>query len=475
MSSPSEEPRTSSADTPPFPRIPWLTQRRLIFFVIAWVSLFAVISVFVSNPFISHVSSLAPPNYARVMFMHGLLIGMTGLLALLVVQVLSLQSEHVRTWVTAGVLAGTLLATVGGIFNRQMPGSEIALWVQVLSFFLLDEIALALLIAMLQDFRKRAPIARTLPFVAAFFAGLSMFGAAVMGHLAGWIVEFKNFPRIIGQYAQFVGFVEIDDFFQALLYSHSREMTVGVMAVGAALLAHQYGYKTLKGAGLLLGRIGVTMVAVGSFVMTGMYVAMGFTTWEAPVVFRRGPGGPGGLMADNLVTGVLVMGGGLITIVALLLGRQIRRPVRLASAWSWVLSFITVAAAGYFIGEHEPLFSGGAATEGPTPNEIYIWFHEDIGLFMLPMLILIMLAVERFLERGRPNWIGWTIIVGISVVVAGGGVWVFIDPALYGPGYDVSTAGIVIVALAILATLWWSWRTVTGPPTTGAETRQGGH
>jgi hypothetical protein len=465
MSSPSEEPRTSSADTPPFPQIPWLTPRRLIFFVIGWVSLFAVISVFISNPFISHVSSLAAPNYARVMFMHGLLIGMAGLLALLVVQVLSLQSKHVRTWVTAGVLVGTLLATVAGIFNRRMPGTEIPLWIQILAFMLLDEIAVALLIAMLLDFRKRAPIARTLPFVAVFFAGLSMFVAAIMGHLAGWILEFKDFPRIIGQYAQFVGFVEIDDFFQALLYSHSREMAVGVMAVGVALLAHQYGYGKLKGASLLLGRVGVTMVAVGAFVMTGMYVAMGFTPWEAPTVFGPGPGSPGGLKVDNLVTGILVMGGGLIVIVALLLAHQIRRPVRLAAAWSWALSFITIAVAGYFIREHELFFSGGATTEGATPDEVYIWFHEDIGLFMLPMLILIMLAVERLLERGRPNWIGWTIIVGISVVVAGGGIWVFVDPALHGPGYDVSTAGILIVALAMLATLWWSWRRVTEPPT----------
>jgi hypothetical protein len=292
-----------------------------------------------------------------------------------------------------------------------------------------------------------------------------MFGAAIMGHLAGWILEFKDFPPIIGQYAQFMGFVEIDDFFQALLYSHSREMAVGVMAVGVALLAHQYGYKELKGASLLLGRIGLTMVAVGAVVMTGIYVAMGFTIWEAPAVFRPGPGSPGGLLVDNLVTGILVMGGGLIVIAALLLGRQIRRPVRLAAAWSWALSFITVAVAGYFIREHELFFRGGTATEGAARDAVYVWFHEDVGLFMLPMLILIMLAVERFLERGHPSWIGWTIIVGISVVVAGGGVWVFVNPALHGPGYDVSTAGIMIVALAMLATLWWSWRTVAEPTT----------
>jgi hypothetical protein len=465
MSIPREESRNSSADTPPFPRIPWLTPRRLIFFIIGWVSLFAVISIFVSNPFVSHASSLAAPNYARVMFMHGLLIGMAGLLALLVVQVLSLQSKHVHTWVTAGVLVGTLLATLGGIFNRRMPGTEIPLWIQVFSFLLLDEIAVALLIAMLLDFRRRVPIARTLPFVATFFAGLFMFAAAIMGHLAGWILEFKDVPPIIGQYAQLVGFVEIDDFFQALLYSHSRAMAVGVMAVGAALLAHQYGYGKLKGVSLLLGRIGVTMVAVGAIVMTGMYLAMGFTPWEAPALFGSGPGSPGGLRVDNLITGILVMGGGLIVIVALLLGRQIRRPLRLAAAWSWTLSFITVAVAGYFIREHELFFTGGTATAGATPDAVYIWFHEDIGLFMLPMLILILLAVERLLERGRPNWIGWAIIVGITVVVAGGGVWVFIDPALHGPGYDVSTAGIVIVALAMLATLWWSWRTVAEPTT----------
>jgi hypothetical protein len=316
---------------------------------------------------------------------------------------------------------------------------------------------------MLLDFRKHVPVARTLPFVATFFAGFSMFAAAIMGHLAGWIFEFKDFPPIIGDYSRFMGFVEIDNFFEALLYSHSREMAVGVMAAGVALLAHQYGYNKLRGASLLLGRIGVGMVAVGAFAMTGIYVAMGFTTWEAPAVFASG--GSGGLVVDNLVTGILVMGGGVITVVALLLGRQVRRPVRIAAVWSWVLSFLTIAVAGYFIGEHEAFFGGSASAVGAASDAIYVWFHEDIGLFMLPMLLLIMLAVERFLERGHPNWIGWATIVGMTVIILGGGIWVFVNPALHGPGYDVSTTGIVIVALAILATLWWSWRRVVEPST----------
>jgi len=52
-------------------------------FVIGWLVLFAVLSVFVSNPFQSETSAAASPDYAHVMFLHGLLIGMVGLMSLL--------------------------------------------------------------------------------------------------------------------------------------------------------------------------------------------------------------------------------------------------------------------------------------------------------------------------------------------------------------------------------------------------------
>lgn len=61
-------------EDPPIARLPWLTDRRLVGFVIGWIALFALVSVFVSNPFQSETSAGATPNYWHVMFLHGLLI-----------------------------------------------------------------------------------------------------------------------------------------------------------------------------------------------------------------------------------------------------------------------------------------------------------------------------------------------------------------------------------------------------------------
>jgi hypothetical protein len=42
---------------PPIGRAPSLTHRRLVFFVIGWIMVFALVSVFVSNPFQSGTSA----------------------------------------------------------------------------------------------------------------------------------------------------------------------------------------------------------------------------------------------------------------------------------------------------------------------------------------------------------------------------------------------------------------------------------
>ncbi|HLJ69603.1 MAG TPA: hypothetical protein VKX16_19780, partial [Chloroflexota bacterium] len=126
-------------------RAPWLTPRRLVFFVIAWLSFFALLSVFVSNPFQSEPNAAAGPNYAHVMFLHGLLIGMVGLMALLACQVLRLRSLHTRVWITVGVLLATVLAAVGGIWDKTIPGSEVPMWTQIAGFFALDEILIVLI------------------------------------------------------------------------------------------------------------------------------------------------------------------------------------------------------------------------------------------------------------------------------------------------------------------------------------------
>ncbi len=453
-------PAIPDEDSSPIRWAPWLTHRRLILFVLGWLVLFALLSVFISNPFQSETSATATPDYAHIMFLHGLLIGMVGLMSLLACQILSLRSIHVWLWITGGAIVATILAAVGGIWDRTVPGSEVPMWTQVFGFFALDEILLVLLVGIIGEWRTHSPAVRGLPYLGAALASASMFLAAIMGHLAGWIMEFgPNFPPIIGTYAKSVGFASSDDFVGALVGSHSHEMAVAVMAMIVILLAQQFGYDMRKGLSRALATTGLVMVAAGTVVMTAMYITAAFTTWSPPAWFVSGPDGANGIASDDVITGILVMGGGVLVAAALVMGRRmLRRPVRLAAAWAWVLSFATVVVAGYAIELNTVYYGAGDPKAiGAANDAVFTWLHQDIGLFLLPALVLVMLAVERLINRrqDRPGMVGWTAIVGTTITFVGGLVYVFVNPTLYGPGYILSTVGLVVVGIALLATLWW--------------------
>ena len=451
----------SDADAPVLRWAPWLTSRRAIFFVIGWLSLFALVSVTISDPFRSEPSASAAPIFGNVMFLHGLLIGMVGLVALLACQVMGLRSMHVRAWIVVGVLAATIFAGVGGMWDKNIPGYELPMWTQIIGgFFALDEILLTLLVGFAIEWRRRAD-ARTLPFVAAILATTSMFIAAIMGHLAGWIMEFGwNTPALLASYAKFAGFGAGSDFSGALTGSHSHEMAVASMAMIAILFSQQFGYSDIKGPARVASRFAMLMISSGIVIMTGIYVVAGFNNWAPPAWFVSGANG---VASDDVITGVFVMGGGLVLGFSLLLGRFgngasiLRRPLALAALWSWILSFATVVIAGYAIEMNTSYFGAGDPKAGGAKNDaLFTWMHQDIGLFLLPSLVLIMLVVERLVHNTEQrNPIAWTMIVGTSVAFVGGMIWVFIDPALHGPGYLVTTLGLLLVGAALLGILWW--------------------
>jgi hypothetical protein len=431
----------------------------MIFFVVGWLSLFALLSILVANPFQSEPSASATPVFGNVMFLHGLLIGMVGLMALLACQVLGLRSMHVRTWIVIGVLVATVFAAVGGIWDKNVPGYEVPMWTQIVGFFALDEILLTLLVGFAIEWRRRAD-ARTLPFVAATLATVSMFFAAIMGHLAGWILEFGwNTPGIIASYAKFAGFGASSDFSGALTGSHSHEMVVAAMALTATLFAYQFGYPSLKGIAKRVARFGMLMISAGVVIMTGIYLVAGFNSWAPPPWFVSGANG---IASDDVITGVFVMGGGLVLGLAMVFGRYgvggsiFARPLALAGLWSWILSFATVVIAGYAIEMNTTHFGAGNPNAPGAKNDaLFTWLHQDIGLFLLPSLVLVMLVLERLVHNEHRNPIAWTTIVGTSVAFVGGMIWVFIDPALHGPGYLVTTLGLLLVGAALMGTLWW--------------------
>jgi hypothetical protein len=188
-------------------------------------------------------------------------------------------------------------------------------------------------------------------------------------------------------------------------------------------------------------------------------VRAGFSTWTPPTWFKS-HSGTNGIASDDIVTGVFVMGGGLLVLGSLALvgaGRlHVLWPVRAAAAWSWFLSFATVAIAGYSIELDETYFGAGEPqASGAAKDAVFTWLHQDLGLFLLPTLALVTVVVERLVGTRHQGTIARALIAGTSIGFVGSVVYVLVNPARHGPGYVITSIGLAIVGGAVLATIWW--------------------
>jgi len=238
-------------------------------------------------------------------------------------------------------------------------------------------------------------------------------------------------------------------------------MAVAAMALIVTLVARQFGYESLAGAQRRLAQLGLIMVPIGVLAMSYVYMRAGFSTWVPPAWFTS-HGGTDGIASDDVITGVFVMFGGLLVlgsfalVAAGKLGSVRRLPVRAAAIWSWILSFTTVAVAGYSIELNETYFgTGDPHAKGAARDAVFTWLHQDLGLFLLPTLALVMVVVDRLVASRHHGPIGRALITGTSIGFIGSVVYVFVNPALHGPGYVITSIGLAIVGATLLATIWW--------------------
>ncbi len=109
--------------------------------MLVWLTLLALGSAFVATPFFDQHQGMAP-DYAHAMYLHGLLIGMVGLIAMDV-----FGAGHKSRTAHNLVLWGTLGAGLfSGIFDHSI-GDTFLLWLRILSLFFLDEILITLTFA----------------------------------------------------------------------------------------------------------------------------------------------------------------------------------------------------------------------------------------------------------------------------------------------------------------------------------------
>ncbi len=425
---------------------------RLPLLLLGWIIVFALGSLAIANPFVTEGNAGVGPDFWGSMYLHGLLSTLLGLLALLICQAFALRSRWARITIAASVMVATVTTGIGGIFDRRLPGAETATFTQNIGFFALDLMLVALILGMVGELRRGAPSTRTLAFWTALPASVATLIAAVLGHLAGWLLEFGAWPGFVSGYVRGLG-VDSATFTANLIVAHSRLMMSGVMALLVILAAQQFGTARLgriSRAGL---RSGLALVLVGIAATTGIYVAMGIAGWQPPLVLQSGDGS-NGILADQLVLGMTVMLGGGLSIIALAAGRGVRRSLRIAAAWSWTLSFATVVLAGFAIELNETYFGAGAPWAAGAANDaVFTWVHQDVGLFLLPALVLLAVIGERSLAQRQWDRIAWPLMVGTTITFAGAMIWVFVDPALHGPGYVISSVGLGALGVALVTTI----------------------
>ncbi len=423
----------------------WSPEKRVVVAMLIWLALLALGSAFVSTPFIDQHAG-APPTYANTMYLHGLLIGMVGLLGLIAMDVFGAGHKNptMHKLVLWGTLGAALFSGVGGIFDRDIEDT-VFLWMQIVSFFFLDEILISLTLALF----FRAVETR---FVATWLAALAAFSgfiSAVMGHIAGWILEFGNYPAaIVGGYATMAA-ETWQSLLTHLISAHAHEMVVAVIAL---LVATFCAYFSMETRGNRLMRFGLWWTAIGTIAMTLVYLVAGFSQAQPPVLFAHGLNGIGG---DDFVTGLGVMLPGLVALVGLGIEKLPDPVTRWGSALLSTLLLVTVPVSGYYIYMHETLYNHGLSSAPRGVNDaVYGWFHQDFALFLIPAVMTLILAVMHFTvdARQRRTSVG-TLLAGSALAFIGGMLYVFVSPTLYGVSFIVTTVGLAGIVLGVVLAL----------------------
>lgn len=439
-----------------FPRLRWLSPRRLALFLLFWITIFFAGTVFVNNPFSGFgagsnwsLGAGSPNYYWVVMYLHGLNTGLVGLAALVACDFFEIPSVHVRRGILVGVLIAGLLSPLGALVNTSAPWTNVGLWIQIIAFLALDEIVILFLWGMLSVWRDGAPRSRTFPFVTAMLTGAVMLVAALMGHLAGVILGFGNNPTLLGQYASQEMGMSLDDWAAALIGAHSYLMITAVPAGLMSLLAVRFGYYRLKGQTKLLAQAGFVLVGLDLVLQTGMALLLGFTSWPGnlPPQVTSLPGVPTFLALNDATNFLFLILGGLFLLGALVIGsarpkgepRPIGLPLRFLPLGMLIVFTVLTALT-------EP--TNGTAI-GTPPQA---WLRLFVAFYLTMLVFLMVLLVERLLGMRQQLRIGWMATGGSLATFAG--VLLYLSAGLVAGGY-VAAAGLLVLGVSFVTTTWW--------------------
>ncbi|MGG5575359.1 hypothetical protein [Vibrio diazotrophicus] len=423
--------------------------------------LYAMGSVLIANPFSIFTDRTTPVDYSRIMYFHGLSVGLAGLTCLIVSQVFNLDPKFKKIifYCTIGTI---FFGVTGGAINRSMEFTKLTLWYQVFSFFALDAIIVTMLIGIIKT--KDNALKNSTYYYLVLASSCSALIAALIGDLAGFILDFGDWPGIMGWYAGEIGYT-LDEWQSNLLRSHSDMMVVSVIGLILSVINWKYGRNVL-GNVKKLKNVSEWFVITGLILMVLILVISGFGSaeFQIPHIFTekgffkpRGQSVAGIDLVDFII-GTFFLIGGLLLIASILFGNN--KSSNLLDKTSkytlggvfltWLCIVITVAGMGFLQEYRADLYN--SANDVPLGDFGFAFrmLHLDVSLMLFPAIMVVMLLAQQFLKEKDNKIIQRVLRFGVITCTIGSLIYMVFNPQPFGPGYWVVGFGFITIITAMM-------------------------
>ena len=414
--------------------------------LILWWSVAWAVGTFILAPLVNFVTPFLNLGYANywtpnvywrlVMYWHGaIFIPWVTVLALLASTKFQLDKMSgipgrlIRESIFVGGVFAVPRAGIAGVFDVYdtfLMG--IPLWTQIFAFLLADEMAIALVVAMMAFQRTHGGYLKAgMPYYTVFTGVVGALSAAMMGHIGGWITWFGPSPGVFNQYINstmypVMGFsndTSVMAFANDVVGSHSHLMLIALMAGVVALAAVAFGYYENWGSrSRRVANVGFVVKIAALVTAIWMYVAAGAGNYQIPSFFTNGANGVAG---DDMTTGVV--GLGAVFVLAGLVGHArgsltdggkslLREPLFLAVVVSWITIYMVIPVTGFYINFNENFFKFA----GSAFDDAFNRFHQDFGFYLLPSLVTLLLCLQTFGVAAKARrYVGLLSIAGVIV------------------------------------------------------------
>jgi|GEM_PF-2603909 len=452
------------------------TPRYMFYFTIVWGLFFSIISPLFSQ--LAPIYGNDSNDFQRIMYLHILTVTLVVALTYIIVDIYKdyydLSTSYGRIEYNA-IMYGGIIAMLFSTFAMidTVPDS-IETWLIIFGFLFLDEIALSLLITLPLNAYKRQGLENTdLSFWLLWVSLLSALIAAIMGHIAGFVISFGG--SFMTGYINSIG-ETVATFESNNMGSHSHEMIVAIMAGIVALFATKYGYNAMKGFKKFIVKVGLEITIFGVLAMTAVYVLSGIGNYVIPTMFSSGPASLNGLAQDDMLTGIVGLGAFIVLIGMLWAPTPTFRkfsngikylmydPIGMAILLSWVFALVTIPVIGYFIEFHETYF-GILGTLANAPGAIsdanYMRWHQMFGFFLMPAMSTLLIGFDYFnlLPENR-KLTSYSLIFGALMMFIGGVGTTFFDTSQWNFYWYVVIIGMAFFVIGVLVALYIGYITI---------------